>query len=473
MMRHIKLENCEGSSRKFDVGVQGHRLPSREIPYDINDLSERPPLESITVSNVSLVCALAIAKLPSRTYPVSAAFSRLPSSVIRIMLLVVLFDVAGCSREEQAPTPKPESTRLIKVGDHESTAAQVDIVFVHGLGGDGHFTWQADDSQDTFWPNWLAEDFPDARVWSIDYEAHVSDWIGNTLSLQDRAVGLLQELRLEAIGEERPVLFIVHSMGGLLVKQMLRKASEESQFRKLAENTKGVLFLATPHTGSPGATIIKVVDKVLPTLVRANITNEQLRSNDPYLRDLNQWYRGNIDHDQVLTYVLAETKETSGLMIVPENSVDPGITDVLVVPIPEHSHIDISKPSSRDSLIYRLSKDFVKEAAPPPSDISLAKYIAREQADRWKLKNHSVEWAGIVKEVSLRPDRNAYLLMASEEDRDVSENHVRAVMRPGEFVQVPVGTRVRVRGVVTNASGPLGTILEKCILLDEKVEAAD
>lgn len=35
-----------------------------------------------------------------------------------------------------------------------------DVVFIHGLGGDASGTWRYGESNDTSWPHWLAQDFP-------------------------------------------------------------------------------------------------------------------------------------------------------------------------------------------------------------------------------------------------------------------------------------------------------------------------
>ena len=47
-------------------------------------------------------------------------------------------------------------------------AAVLDIIFVHGLGGDRHETWQK--AEDAFWPRWLAEQFPTCRVYTVGYD---------------------------------------------------------------------------------------------------------------------------------------------------------------------------------------------------------------------------------------------------------------------------------------------------------------
>ena len=63
----------------------------------------------------------------------------------------------------------------------------MDIVFIHGLGGDSWTTWMEDqDEIATFWPNWAAHDFPQAGLWTLGYAADSSKWKQESMPLADR-----------------------------------------------------------------------------------------------------------------------------------------------------------------------------------------------------------------------------------------------------------------------------------------------
>jgi len=72
------------------------------------------------------------------------------------------------------------------------------------------------------WPKeLLSRAFPSARVLVVDYQSAISEW-GSTpnrtvKSLEERSEEILEKLRAAQVGKDRPVVFVAHSMGGILV----------------------------------------------------------------------------------------------------------------------------------------------------------------------------------------------------------------------------------------------------------------
>src|SRR5688572_8059944 len=95
------------------------------------------------------------------------------------------------------------------------------VIFVHGLGGDARGTWQSDDRPESFWPAWLGQDIRDLDVWALSYDASPTVWFGHAMELPDRASNILALLEAERL-EGTQLIFVCHSLGGLLVKQLLR-----------------------------------------------------------------------------------------------------------------------------------------------------------------------------------------------------------------------------------------------------------
>jgi hypothetical protein len=84
----------------------------------------------------------------------------------------------------------------------------------------------------------------ETKIFKFDHEKfNIPD-----LSVQEIADRIYLSLKQAKVGE-KPVMFICHSMGGLLCKKILKRASEE-QDQQFLNNIKGVAFFSTPHFGS-------------------------------------------------------------------------------------------------------------------------------------------------------------------------------------------------------------------------------
>ena len=197
------------------------------------------------------------------------------------------------------------------------------------------------------------------------------------MPFQDRAKSLLELLRLKGIGTSKPVIFITHSLGGIVVKQMLRTASDgnDKRFRSFASKTRGVVFLSTPHTGSNLNSYLTNLAAILDIKETARPSDllGQLKANAPELRDLNEWYRNHVRGLHVETRALYETEPTVlGRKVVDEGPSDPTIFGLTADPV-DADHITIAKPVSRDAVVHLSVVEFVEKYLTPdePWDVTL------------------------------------------------------------------------------------------------------
>ena len=238
-----------------------------------------------------------------------------------------------------------------------------DVVFVHGLGGNSASTWHPNGEPDIFWPKWLGEDLTHVGVWSFRYDARKITWSKNKPTLLvDKATYALAVLQTAKIGE-RPLIFVTHSLGGLLVKQLLRHSRDlgNEKWEQLLDNTCGISFIATPHSGSDIANWVGYLKYVLGTTV----TVAELEANDSRILELNKWYRNNVEKLAIATDAFQETIPTKikgwrTVVIVDQSSSDPNVKGTTPIPIPGEDHISICKPKSRQSLVYVRTKQFVE-----------------------------------------------------------------------------------------------------------------
>ncbi|KAL6409349.1 hypothetical protein AUP68_05722 [Ilyonectria robusta] len=139
---------------------------------------------------------------------------------------------------------------------HDCPDATIDICFVHGLSGNRVGTWTAK-GQSKPWPETLLPlKLSRARILTYGYDAYiVRKPVASTNGLIDHATNLLNDLtteRARSNASSRTLVFIAHSLGGLVCKDaiLLSRNNPEPHLRGIFDCTKGIIFLGTPHRGS-------------------------------------------------------------------------------------------------------------------------------------------------------------------------------------------------------------------------------
>jgi hypothetical protein len=238
-----------------------------------------------------------------------------------------------------------EASEFQKICGEQTSA--LDIVFIHGLTGDAVGTWKS--GSDEYWPKWLCEKYAGVSVHALNYPSSVfGKWAKKEMNLHERAHNMLEQLAANGIGK-RPIVFVCHSLGGLLAKEMLRTSRESAEdgWHKIGESARLVAFLATPHTGASLATVIKLA------FPRLSSTHLSLLTNDSgYLTSLNQSYRDIAIAGNITTVSYYEKYKTKDIaLVVSPESADPGVGRARPIAV-DADHVSICKPANREALIF-------------------------------------------------------------------------------------------------------------------------
>ncbi|KAF2801232.1 hypothetical protein K505DRAFT_381015, partial [Melanomma pulvis-pyrius CBS 109.77] len=190
--------------------------------------------------------------------------------------------------------------KVLREAPAETEAALIiDIVAIHGLGSHPDDSWckNAGTRETPRWVNWLEDESmlpavaPNARIMRYGYQ---SQWFGkeamhqSVSTVAERLLRTLKRRRKDA--RFRPLLFIAHCFGGLVVLKALLEAQQyQSEWPGVFSSTTGLIFFGTPFRGAGGMNQMEMLeaaqreyheDQVQPAAL------EVLQPGNAYLQDV-------------------------------------------------------------------------------------------------------------------------------------------------------------------------------------------
>jgi len=207
------------------------------------------------------------------------------------------------------------------------------VIFVHGVLGNSRETWFNQQSG-AWWPKLLATDkaFDKANIATLDLPT--SMW-NRGPAIDELADMVRQALEADESIRGQKLVFVAHSMGGVVVRAFL------SKYRNYASKTRMLYFLGVPTTGASIASIAQLVSK-----------NSQFRSLEPmsnasFLATLQRTWLAAPELRSLPTFCAYELRPTMGLMVVEQQSVT-NLCNEQVDPL-DGDHSGIVKPSGVES----------------------------------------------------------------------------------------------------------------------------
>jgi len=261
---------------------------------------------------------------------------------------------------------------------------KVDVVFVHGLGGTSHSTWlhgKGAAAGRFFWPEELGRDLPQCGIWTVGYSAGITALQNPGTIIEQRASDLSRKLATSTLGF-RPLIFVTHSTGGLVVKSLIVGSQTVADLdrKRLVSVIQGIVFCATPHHASAFADAVGVLGEFFGG------NHEQvgdMRANAEPVDILNEQF---IEWHRIHPILVDSYAENVGLyrtrgwrrsvplgMVVPRASANPCIAGHLVHEV-DADHLTIVKPPSREHDVYlgvvRLIRRVLAPAPQKPLPLS-------------------------------------------------------------------------------------------------------
>lgn len=237
--------------------------------------------------------------------------------------------------------------------------ADTAVVFVHGILSDSNSCWR---NGNAYWPEFLMHEkqLESIGIYTFSYR---SDVLAVDYSLGDAVDALNTFLKLDGLLELRNLIFVCHSMGGIVVRRFV--VARESTLVERGSRI-GLFLVASPSLGSPYANLIEKAAKAL-----GNSQAEALRIADknPWLRDLDRdfinlkeanrvFLRGKeLVEDEfimrsfwVRLFARQVVRSSSGARYFGES-----------IKIPKSTHFTIAKPAGRSAIQHRLLVRFIED----------------------------------------------------------------------------------------------------------------
>ncbi len=150
------------------------------------------------------------------------------------------------------------------------------VIFVHGITGNSQSTYTNSDANFD-WMAEIAAELPEWNVLAADYGS--SFWINikgllavdEGPTIQTLALELAHELAEKQIRTNR-VVFVCHSMGGLVVKHLFDPAHQDL-IGTLLDRVTGIQFLGTPHAGADLARRLEKYSQKLSSRLVSDLCN--------------------------------------------------------------------------------------------------------------------------------------------------------------------------------------------------------
>ncbi|KAF8249410.1 hypothetical protein K440DRAFT_641411 [Wilcoxina mikolae CBS 423.85] len=157
----------------------------------------------------------------------------------------------------------------------KNTLPEVDIIFVHGLNpiNQKNYAFQAWTAPNgILWPrDLLPHDVPDARVLLFSYNSNVAFNVSQE-GVRDHANSLLERLtrnrNLTEHSINRPIIFVAHSLGGLVIKQLktgyqalVTAVHNERSYGSIKHSTRALVFFVSAIGGQVNNNLLRYLAK--------------------------------------------------------------------------------------------------------------------------------------------------------------------------------------------------------------------
>jgi len=239
-----------------------------------------------------------------------------------------------------------------------SPNADASVIFVHGVLSDGDSCWT--NANGCYWPNLLTAE-SNLGPLGIYVFTYYTGFFSGSYSLSDIVDALKEHTKLDRVSDSRRLIFVCHSMGGIVVRKYIVERATE-----LIERQKdiGLFLVASPSLGSSYADWLSPLARFLghsqADVLRFVRNNVWLSDLDKEFKNLKESRRLRIEGKE-----LVEDKFVVLKRFIRRQVVEPFSGAVLFgesFRVAKSDHFSIAKPADETAIQHRLLCDFIRSA---------------------------------------------------------------------------------------------------------------
>jgi len=237
-------------------------------------------------------------------------------------------------------------------------------VFVHGVLSSGEKCWRHDNG--SYWPELLKNE-PELGPLGIYVFTYHTGLSSGNYGLDDIVDNLEACMQIDHVLECKRLIFVCHSMGGIVVRRFLVARAIE-----LIEMEIDLFLVASPSLGSSYANWLSLIAAVLEhaqaKALRIVEDNEWLKTLDKDFIRFRDRPKAKVRGFELLEQRFIEFKKIPiwliwRVLIVNYSS---GARYFRSIKVPQSDHFSIAKPAGKDAIQHRLLCRFILENALPP-----------------------------------------------------------------------------------------------------------
>jgi len=240
--------------------------------------------------------------------------------------------------------------------------AGTSIVFVHGILSSGETCWRHENN--SYWPELLKNEseFEPAGIYVFTYQ---TDLFSGTYRLGDIVDALKEHMRLDDVLKSERIIFVCHSMGGIVVRKFLVERTVDLIERK---TEIGLFLVASPSLGSSYANWLSPLAKILGHM-QADVL--RFGQDNAWLNDLDKEFINLKEAGKLKIKGLELTEDKFVLLkkwwrkqIVEPFAGARYFGEPYKVPLSDH--FSIAKPDGKDAIQHRKLCEFIRGLGQPP-----------------------------------------------------------------------------------------------------------